>query len=292
VHPGSLTHATRLTNLGFLLCFAFACSGTLFLQCTPKAASWSFRVRISPNTRCFPYETYTFIGLWNSVVNILTDIIFAVLPIPVILKLKVNLRTKITLIVVLSLGFIACVAGIIKAHLQLTAIQTPDSAFKNSFQVWYMLELCLGILAASLPTLKPLFAAVLDGTRSRLGTRSRSRTTAGARTGPSHSSRLNPLCGPTTFPDPENGIRLGHYKKGSGSTSTTLVQAISMTGSTDMNASKPPYDVHVTGGTTVEDSDQWDSIEPTRCGSQDRLHHPRSGIFKKVEMSRTSEVAR
>jgi hypothetical protein len=249
-------------------------------------------VRISPNTRCFPYKTYAFIGLWNSVVNILTDIVFAILPIPVILKLQVNMRTKTTLIAVLSLGFVACVAGIVKAHLQLTAIQTPDSAFKNSFQVWYMLELCLGILAASLPTLKPLFAAVLDSTRSRLRTHSRSRTTAGAHTGPSHSSRLNPLCGPNTFPDPEDGITLGHYKKGSGSTSTSLVQATSMTGSTDMDASKPPSNVRVTGGMQARDRDQWGSVEPARCGSQDRLHHPRSGIFKKVELSRTSEVVR
>ena len=283
---------TKLTTAGFLLCFAFACSGTLFFQCTPITASWSFRVRISPNTRCFSNHTYSFIGLWNSVVNIITDIVFAILPIPVILKLQVNRRTKLTLIAVLSLGFIACAAGIVKAHLQVTAIETPDSAFENSFQIWYMLELCLGILAASLPTLKPLFAAVLDGTRSRRGTRSRSRTTAGVPTYTGHNSRLSPLCGPNTFPDPTDGIHLGHYKKGSGSTSTTLVQATSVAGSADVDAGKAPYDVHVTGGMTVDEGDRWDSIEPVRCGSQDRLHHPRSGIFKKVELSHTTEIVK
>jgi hypothetical protein len=245
-----------------------------------------------PGTRCFSNRTYSFIGLFNSIINIITDLLFAILPIPVILKLQVNKRTKISLIVVLSLGFIACIAGIIKAHLQVTVIETPDSAFENKFQIWYMLELCLGVLAASLPTLKPLFAAVLDGTRSRIGTHSRSRGTAGAQAGPSYNSRVRPVCGPTPFPDPTEGVDLGHYSNGSGATGATLAETTSVAASSDLDASKSPYDVRVTGGMTMEDSDQWESFEPTRCGSQERLHHPRSGIFKKVELSHSSEAAR
>ena len=281
-------HTTGLTSVVFLTCFALACSGTLLFQCTPIAAGWSFRLRIAPSTHCMSNRTYTFIGLANSIINIITDILFTVIPIPVVLKLKVNKRTKATLIAVLSLGFVACVAGIIKAHSQVTAMATPDAAFENSFQIWYMLELCLGILAASLPTLKPLFAAVLDGTRSRLNTRSRSRTTAAVLT---HNSRLAPS-GPTTFPEPSDGIRPGHYKKGSGSTSTTLVQRTSDTDLADVDAGKAPYDVRVTGGMATEDGERWGSIEPVRCGSQDRLHHPKSGIFKKVELSSTTEIMR
>jgi hypothetical protein len=266
--------------------FAIACSGTLLFQCTPIAAGWSFRLRIPPSTHCMSNRRYTFIGLMNSIVNIITDVLFTVIPVPVVLKLKVNKRTKATLIAFLSLGFVACVAGIIKAHSQVTAMATPDAAFENSFQIWYMLELCLGILAASLPTLKPLFAAVLGGARSRLTTRGRSRTTAARLT---HNSRLIPS-GPTTFPGPTDGIRLGHCKKGSNSTSTTLVQKTSDTDLGDGDAVKAPYDVRVTGGTATEDGDQWDSVETVRCGSQDRLHHPKSGIFKKVELSHTTEV--
>lgn len=233
-------------------------------------------------------QRYTSIGLMNSIINIITDVLFTVIPIPVVLKLKVNKRTKATLIAVLSLGFVACIAGIIKAHAQMTAMSTPDAAFENSFQIWYMLELCLGILAASLPTLKPLFAAVLDGTRSRLTTRGRSRTTAAKLT---HNSRLAPS-GPTTFPEPTDGIRLGHYKKGSGSTSTTLVQRTTDTELADGDAVKAPYDVRVTDGIAAEDGEQWDSVEIVRCGSQDRLHHPKSGIFKKVELAYTTEIVR
>ena len=85
---------------------------------------------------------------------------------------------------------------------------------------------------------------------------------------------------------------MGHYKKGSGSTSTTLVQTTSYTDLADVDAGKAPYEVRVTGGMATEDGEHWGSIEPVRCGSQDRLHHPKSSIFKKVELSYTMEVVR
>lgn len=247
---------------------------------------------MQPGTRCFPNRTYSFIGLFNSVVNIITDIIFAVIPVPVVLKLQVNRRTKITLLVVLSLGFVACIAGIIKARLQVTVLQTPDSAFHNSFQIWYMLELCLGILAASLPTLKPLFAAVLDGTCSRVGTNSRSRRPDGGyNTGPSHSSRVRAVHGPNSFPEPSDSVHLGHCKKES---RTKLTDADSMACSSDLEVGKFPYDVSVTRGSIGQDSDAWDALASasTRHGSQEKLHFPKNGILKRVELSRTSEIAR
>jgi len=44
-----------------------------------------------------------------TVVNIVTDIILAVLPVPVVWNLQLNKRTKATLIVILGLGFLyAC----------------------------------------------------------------------------------------------------------------------------------------------------------------------------------------
>jgi len=264
---------------------------------------------MKPGARCFPPRTYSFIGLFNSVINISTDVLFAVLPIPVILKLQVNKRTKVSLIIVLSLGFFACVAGIFKARLQIKLFEMPDSGFENWFNIWYMLELCFGILAASLPTLKPLFSAVLDGTRSRLGSRSRSRNTSGR----AHAgfSRVQP-CGPTPFPDPANDVDLRHFKTGSGGSGygsngtgmrsgnhlesrepgvITLAEIEPVPSDADKN--KTTYDVRVVGGPDAdEDRDRWDSLGVAQSGSEERLHHPASGIFKRVDMTHKSEVAK
>jgi hypothetical protein len=267
--------------------------------------------RLKPNARCFPPRTYSLIGLFNSIINITTDVLFAVLPIPAVLKLKVNKRTKASLIVVLSLGFTACVAGVLKARLQVKLFDMPDQAFENWFNIWYMLELCFGILAASLPTLKPLFAAVLEGTRSRLGSRSRSRNTSGR----AHAgfSRVQPNCGPTPFPDPTSDVDLRDFKTGSvngnqntgtnisssgfgresqGPGGTILTETVSATSQVDR--SKTSYDVRVVGGRVAdeEDRDHWESLGVSQSGSEERLHHSASGIFKRVDMTHTSEVAR
>ena len=303
-----------LTITVFLICFALACTGTLLFQCTPVAASWSLMERMKPNARCFSSQTYSFIGLFNSIINIVTDVLFAVLPIPVILKLQVNKRTKASLIVVLSLGFTACVAGILKARLQVKLFDMPDQGFENWFNIWYMLELCFGILAASLPTLKPLFSAVLDGTRSRLGSRSRSRNTSG-RAHPVFS-RAHPSCGPTPFPDPAaSDVNLQPFKTGSdgsgegrsssagvgggfrgtgGTTTATTLPESGSVSSSDAEKSRTTYDVRVVGGPGADgDRDQWHSLGvSSEGGSEERLYHQASGIFKRVDMTHTSEVAR
>lgn len=55
-----------------------------------------------------------------------TDVVLAVLPIPVIIKLQVERRVKIALIVVLALGMVACVCGAVKTNYQSTFLEDPD----------------------------------------------------------------------------------------------------------------------------------------------------------------------
>jgi hypothetical protein len=100
------------------------------------------------------------------VFNIITDILFATLPIPLIWKLRLNLRAKLSLIGVLSLGWFACAAAIIKAIQQWHVLEDPDWTVEDSFNIWNYIELTIGIIAASLPPLKPLFKSFRDATRS------------------------------------------------------------------------------------------------------------------------------
>lgn len=120
----------------FLVCFGITCFCTLVFSCVPIAAHWDLALAAKPGTKCFSGQTYSRIGLFNSIINIITDVLFAVLPIPIIVKLQVNKRTKIVLAFILSLGWVACAAGIVKARLQLTFITTPDSNWDDSFNVW------------------------------------------------------------------------------------------------------------------------------------------------------------
>ncbi|KAF2228225.1 hypothetical protein BDZ85DRAFT_187943 [Elsinoe ampelina] len=173
----------------FLWCFIALISSytlasdlTIVLACIPVNAQWNFA--LMSTAKCFPISTFTNLGLANSVVTIATDLILALLPMPIVWKLHADIRTKIALMAVLALGLIACAAGAVKVYYQLTFLSQPDRFYNNSFPVWGALEICIAILAGNLPTLKPLFSNFFAEISSAVK--------YGSRTGgPSRNTKIN-----------------------------------------------------------------------------------------------------
>jgi len=122
------------------------------------------------NAKCLSGKTFVGLGIVSSGINIGTDIILALLPIPVIVSLSLNRRTKIALCVVMGLGVIAVGAGAVKIHAQYGYLTDTDRLYMDRYAVWAAIELYFGIIAASLPTLKPLMAAFLSYSRQTLHT--------------------------------------------------------------------------------------------------------------------------
>ncbi|KAF2003011.1 hypothetical protein P154DRAFT_429834, partial [Amniculicola lignicola CBS 123094] len=82
-------------------------SVTFFLLRSIQRTAWESSLRPpTGNARCISQIAYHNIGLFNSAVNLAINVLFAVLPIPIVWNLWVSLRTKISLIAVLSLGFV------------------------------------------------------------------------------------------------------------------------------------------------------------------------------------------
>lgn len=100
--------------------------------------------------------------------NILTDFIFAVvIPIPMLWKLNVNRRQRWSLIGILGLGIFACVAACVKSAYLLNYGAKTDPLWQTrNITIWNVAELNVGIIAGSLPTLRPLFPGFLGGTNT------------------------------------------------------------------------------------------------------------------------------
>ncbi|PMD25802.1 hypothetical protein NA56DRAFT_529236, partial [Hyaloscypha hepaticicola] len=162
--PGKVYKWFLYGMIAFLVAFTLSSEGTILFSCVPIRASWDRAGE--PTAKCFSNNTFTDIGLFNSIVNILTDVLFASLPVTVVWNLQVNLRTKLSLLAILSLGYFACAASIIKTVIQVHVLSNPDMTFNDSYFVWNSIELYIGILAASLPALRPLFRSILENTRS------------------------------------------------------------------------------------------------------------------------------
>lgn len=155
------------------------------------SAAWDRRLRPPPigtgNAKCFSSQTFTSIGLLNtgqqlpsqqspllipSALNAATDFLLALLPVPLVWRLHLNLRAKLSLILVLTLGVFAGLAGIVKSEKQKLALYTPDQYVHDTFTIWWFVEYNIGMIAASLPALKPLFRRVLETAKGTTATRS------------------------------------------------------------------------------------------------------------------------
>jgi len=98
-------------------------------------------------------------------VNTLTDFLLAFLPVPLIWKLQVNVRTRLTLLFILSLGLFAGVAGIMRASVFNSILKDPRRYIHDKYSRWNYVELTIGIIAGSLPALKPLFNMLFNAAR-------------------------------------------------------------------------------------------------------------------------------
>lgn len=289
---------------GFLICFTAACAGTLIFACMPVQASWDVKLAADPRTKCFSAQTFADIGLFNSVVNIATDFLFATIPIPIIWNLQMNTRTKISLVAILSLGYFACAAGIVKAKAQADYPSNTDRTYHDTFFVWNALELYIGILAASLPAVKPLFSSILTSARTGLsGSRSKSYTN------PRGRSRTTGGIGPGI---PGSGYHsrgyqrhqdlsatasvLANYELKGLSSPTTVITSTTQSGGSEGSREsvmrhKRPYHVHVTSGDLGDigvlpdgDSEHSEGGDTRPKSSSESTEGLRGGIMRTTEV--------
>ncbi|KAL8813669.1 MAG: hypothetical protein Q9200_000086 [Gallowayella weberi] len=165
-----LTVATRLyfrTNIRNSInwddYFVTASLALIFLiQCRPLNAMWNPRVKGT----CLSARTGYTAGYANYALDALTDLICAIIPISVIHRLQMNVRTKVALCILMSLGVLTAGFAIGKC-VTLAEVFHADYSWKiTNPGVLTIGEHYLGIIIASMPALKPLFSKVLDATGS------------------------------------------------------------------------------------------------------------------------------
>ncbi|RAH81676.1 integral membrane family protein [Aspergillus japonicus CBS 114.51] len=154
--------------IALMLIYTTICFFTLIFQCHDMRSIWDFSVK----SKCFAPIQLLKLSYTNTALNILTDLIFAILPIFMLRHLQVNKRTKASLICILGLGIFACAAAIVKLTVLPNYGRTGDFLWDYStLTIWVVVESNMGIVAGSLPTLKPLFKQVLGSYGSRYKSR-------------------------------------------------------------------------------------------------------------------------
>ncbi|KAF2749358.1 hypothetical protein M011DRAFT_456842 [Sporormia fimetaria CBS 119925] len=122
------------------------------LSCYPVPKFWDDRI---------PGGCVNKPALWyaNAAINIIQDIWLVALPIFILRKLFMPRREKIVLMLILGLGGFACCASVIRLNALHTVATSQDITWDNpGTATWSTIELNVGIICASLPTLRALFA--------------------------------------------------------------------------------------------------------------------------------------
>lgn len=73
-----------------------------FLRCRPMAGYWDKTLK--PD--CYDISLFITFGLVNTAFNIFTDVVLATLPVPIVWNLQMKRRVKISVIGILSMGYL------------------------------------------------------------------------------------------------------------------------------------------------------------------------------------------
>lgn len=123
----------------------------------------------------------------TSAFHIVIDIWILVLPYRLILSIPRPLRERLAVYAVFGLGVLGTICAIVRFNYLVLVSKSTDPFYDSiAINVWSVIEVNVGILCASLPTLRPLFSrAQRDRTRDalNLGPRRTDRTPKNTRRG-------------------------------------------------------------------------------------------------------------
>ncbi|KAH9903782.1 GPCR, PTH11-type [Xylariomycetidae sp. FL2044] len=131
------------------------------LYCTPVPAYWNPLLG-----KCGDFMTVVRIGYAWSAVGILTDWTCALLPWFVVRKLQMKSKAKLMVMGILGLGAVASVSTVVRIpYLKFYLIPEDQIYWNAHIVIWSQMESGIGLIAASLPTLRLFVKRYLDTTR-------------------------------------------------------------------------------------------------------------------------------
>ncbi|KAI9655665.1 MAG: hypothetical protein M1831_004817 [Alyxoria varia] len=183
--PRPLMKTVLYSLAGVSFSLAIVTTIITFVHCQPVAGNWNPE-RYDP--MCWSPDVLTNVSIAVGSWAAFTDFALALYPSTVLWRLQMPLQKTIGLSFILGLGIVACIVACYKTSLLPAIGERGDlTYYSNSIVFWSLIEADAGIIAACLPTLKPVF----EITRSFCG-KVRSYTSTAGATAREKSSSQNP----------------------------------------------------------------------------------------------------
>lgn len=124
---------TIYISMGVVTAWSLALFFWDVFQCTPVQAQWDYTILTSdPNAECASADAVVMAAYALSVMNILSDWLYALLPIPMIWNVKMTIEAKLTVSLVLGLGIFASIATLVRLKFLADLTDTSDILRKFS----------------------------------------------------------------------------------------------------------------------------------------------------------------
>ncbi|KJZ68982.1 hypothetical protein HIM_11623 [Hirsutella minnesotensis 3608] len=186
-----------------LVVFALWGLGLFFwntFQCNPVEKLWDFRIQYG---YCASPDAIVSWAIALSVLNIVSDWVYALLPVPMVWNIKMTKQAKITVIFLLGLGIFASIATVVRFKYLHGLHQWNDLSYSlTDAVVWTLIEPGVAILATSLATIRPLLRIFqIKGFRS---SDSSATTTTGLSVTEEEANKKDPSTDRGTMPGANN----------------------------------------------------------------------------------------
>ena len=135
------------------------------MQCQPLHAAWDDK------GVCMSRGALEGIILAQAVISVVSDFSFAAFPILILWRVQIDFKTKIGLWFLMCLGFITGACCLVRTVLNNQSVPLDGTYDGIVNWVWRLFEVQIGIIAACIPTLRPLYMWVskrLQGRSSEL----------------------------------------------------------------------------------------------------------------------------
>ncbi|KAF3161474.1 hypothetical protein TWF788_002497 [Orbilia oligospora] len=147
-------------SLVFVTCWSIALLIPIILSCYPPHLYWDYYIR-TPDMKCFSPFQIRILQYTSCSLNILSDVIILVLPIPTVWKLKMPPRQKWTCALIFMLWTIATIAAILRLEKTVSSFEVFDASWYGyDLWVYVALEGNLAVVCACAPGIKPLIVLI------------------------------------------------------------------------------------------------------------------------------------
>ncbi|KAF2734607.1 hypothetical protein EJ04DRAFT_414820, partial [Polyplosphaeria fusca] len=152
------------TTIVLICLFTLAATMASIFQCENPVDAFStdaFMAQFDRGARKNTAKCFNPTKLWvtTAAVNLFTDVVILMLPIPTLLSLRVPINKRLALVGIFSVGIMAIVASCVRMWVMALWGESPQNSVKfgSDLLLWGQVETNSGIISASVPFLRLIF---------------------------------------------------------------------------------------------------------------------------------------